>query len=138
MTADAAYRMGLVILAVLIAVMAAAHQAAAHDWYRGTGCCYGDGDARDCDHAPEGSIREVRGGWIVTLTKDQMLDIRPKLRDQESFKALKWGISEFVSEKVGRPAMDGAYSVCLKANPTPISDGGALRWILCFFFPTNS
>jgi hypothetical protein len=128
----------LLLIAAACFYLAHVVTARAHSWYEDTGCCYGEGDKKDCDPAPDDSIREVRGGWIVTLTKDQMLRIRPGLRDQEGFQALKWGISEFVSEKVGRPSMDGGYHVCLKASPTPLSDNGALRWILCFFFPTNS
>lgn len=128
----------VVAIIVLIGIVATARQAAAHDWYIGTGCCYGEGDAKDCDPVPFGSIREVKGGFIITLTKDQMLRIRPRLRESKEFHALKWGISEFFPERRARPAMDGGYSVCLKQTPTQEAGKGPLTWALCFFFPTNT
>lgn len=131
-------RVGFAMLVMLVIALTCAHYARAHDWYEKTGCCYGEGDAKDCDPAPDNSVREVRGGWIVTLTKEQMLRIRPRLRDSAEFQKLKWGISEFVSDKRGKPSYDGGYHICLKAATTPLSDSGALRWVLCFFFPTNA
>lgn len=117
----------------------------AHDWYTGqknvygNSCCYGEGMAKDCDHVPFASIREVEHGYIITLTKEQMLQIRPGLKGSYVFERVKFGISEFVHAKEAKPALDGGYSVCLSNYPKQVGpQAGPLRWIICFFYPTNS
>lgn len=119
-------------------------RAQAHDWYTGqmnvfgSSCCYGEGAAKDCDPVPFASVREVAGGFIVTLTKEQMLAIRPGLARERAFRRLAWGISEFVPAREALPALDGGYSACLRQYPVQVGGIGPLRWIICFFYPTNS
>lgn len=122
--------------------------AMSHDWYTGqhniygAPCCYGPGMSADCGHIPPESLREVKGGYIVTLTKEQMIVIRPALGNAPAgspFARLQDGISEFIPAAEAKPALDGAYSACINGYPRQINPKNPkLYWILCFFFPTNS
>lgn len=162
-SAAAGYWIGFIILALLIvaiATVAAVRQASSHDWYTGQqnihggSCCDGEGAYVDCGHILSGNVEEVAGGYIVTLTKEEMKRIKPKIGGEhvamsengfsygESpnmvFKKLKWGIREFVSYAESLPAADGNYSVCLRNYPEQSGNSGPLHWILCFFRPSNT
>ncbi len=131
-------------LAVLIAYIVISgfviKSANAHDWYINTGCCYGEGEKRDCENIPAESVQRVEGGYIVTLTKAQMLSIRPMLRGQKAFEALpESGIREFFPRDKAKVPPDGLYSACLKPGTWMVGSGTVTgtdtTWILCFFDP---
>lgn len=137
----------LLIAALLYLGWVALTPAHAHDWYTGLkntfndSCCDGEGEARDCGNVPPGAVREVSGGFIVALTKEQMIRIRPSLANAPTgspFARLTWGISEFVPYAEAMPAMDGDYSICLNGYPKQRGTAGPLRWTICFFFPMNT
>jgi hypothetical protein len=138
-------------LILALALIASVGQATAHEWYGGKNNMYGGSccGGADCANVALESVREVKGGWIVTLTKDQMQHIMPAIigsmatqyggGENMAFKHLRWGISEFVPYREGMPAQDGAFSVCLKSYPAQMgSASGPLRWINCFFYPSNT
>lgn len=145
--------LGLVALAtgLLMAWVAVCYvtvgNAYAHDWYIGQqnpvgwSCCYGPNHAqRDCANIifGAGQVDETSEGYIVTLTKAQMLIIRPSLLDNADFKAIQGGIREFIPYKDAQPASDGSYSACLSAAPVSWRPGEPKKWVRCFFYPSNS
>ena len=109
-----------------------ATKAQAHDWYTGTGCCYGEGVAKDCDNISSLNVRPVDDGWIVTLTREDMIRIRPNLATSIEFIGVE-GISEFFPQQAAKLAQDGEYSACLKFTPTETVIPKLKTWLLCFF-----
>lgn len=137
----------ILVTALLYLTWVALTPAQAHDWYKdkqnpiGWSCCYGpDHDRRDCANIVfgAGQVDETSQGYIVTLTKAQMLIIRPSLADSVEFKAIEGGIREFIPYKDAQPAYDGSYSACLSASPVSWRPGEPKKWVRCFFYPTNS
>lgn len=117
----------------------------------GGSCCGG----ADCKDLPEGTVKEVKGGFIVTLTKDQMVEIRPDLTrtwtshystgggvsgiqgPNPVFKNLVGGVVEFIPYKEAQPGLGKGYGACLGDRPTSFK-GGKPRWISCFFTAGNT
>ena len=122
----------LIAAAIFYLCWVAVRPAEAHDWYMGTGCCYGAGVGKDCDNISSANVRAVDGGWIVTLTRADMLRIRPNLSTSIEFIGVD-GISEFFPQREAKKAQDGEYSACLKFMPTETLIPKAKTWLLCFF-----
>lgn len=141
---------------LLLALASWLAPASAHDWFKGMtnpnggSCC---DEAGDCKSLPPGSVDEVKGGFVVTLTKAQMAEIRPDLIEEGSgyegpgggrasgmnpvFKNLVGGIREFIPYADVQPGMSKTFAGCLGYQPFSYR-GSAPRWISCFFAPSNT
>lgn len=132
-------------------------KADAHEYFSGAeningGSCCGGADCRPIPIG--GSVEAVPGGYIVTLTKEQMVEIRPDLirppmmhhygpygggtppGPNPIFKALVGGIREFIPSYELQTGPDG-YALCLGDRPVSYA-GSEPRWISCFFGPGNA
>jgi hypothetical protein len=87
-----------VALAMLVAAIwaARAHQAPS-GWAYDPWCC----NAKDCAEIPDRAVKEVSGGWRITLQPGD----HPQVKDR--------AVTHFLSAKEARPSPDGKFHLCL-------------------------